>query len=504
MKRIYLRSSNTSSGLSRIIIRLFAAEEVGNADNESSREKEATERRIVSYDRFIASELSVGNLPEIKVSLQFVGSRITLDCGGLAVLGFDRVREQFLVVFQLCSSKGWRSELIQLCQSLHQFYFLENYAKDALIPQKLMLEASQQTLDEANTARAYFYSGTTYANLSNADESIKAFEAAIEMFGRLHLENESAIASSAASLSYMAANRPGAAVESATRAISSFEDYGDVFNEGNALNNLGGIYESQKEYDKAAACYERSATCLEGRSIAAHPLTNIGRMHLRQGSSEKAVPFLERAQSKYEASHNWPARGSALDHLATAYAATGDEDGLSCSIVRRVETCTAQSDTSRMSRMLADLGDQYVAIDRIDDAIVTYIESLKNSYSSRSTAALVQIMPRDRLSEIIPPLTEALQVVLRSHEQGDIAMVTAEVAGVLNLVGRTSEAATMFETAAASSLRLGTEPWRDALISTALELFSHRRAGEKVHWLRGGQLTFLLTFLTRVLVLPWH
>ncbi|HXI89926.1 MAG TPA: tetratricopeptide repeat protein [Blastocatellia bacterium] len=119
-----------------------------------------------------------------------------------------------------------------------------------------------------------------------------------------------------------------AAIAKYEQALQLYRDIGDRGSEGSTLNNVGFVYQSLGDNQKALEYYNQALPVLHDagdRTGEARTLSNIGLIHSNLGDRQKALEYYNRALLASRSAGDRNGEASTLDNLGVLYAAIDEK-----------------------------------------------------------------------------------------------------------------------------------------------------------------------------------
>src|SRR6266404_6304748 len=119
-----------------------------------------------------------------------------------------------------------------------------------------------------------------------------------------------------------------AAIARYEQALQLYRGIGDRGSEGSTLNNVGFVYQSLGDNQKALEYYNQALPVLRDagdRSGEARTLSNIGLIHSNLGDRQKALEFYNRAMLASKSAGDRNGEASTLDNIGVLYAAIDEK-----------------------------------------------------------------------------------------------------------------------------------------------------------------------------------
>ncbi|MEU4218969.1 tetratricopeptide repeat protein, partial [Actinoplanes sp. NPDC026623] len=251
--------------------------------------------------------------------------------------------------------------------------------------------------------------------------------AAVCTYGAAHGWHRHTIALAGALFRYLDAGGPVAEAASVTAsAVSAARAVGDRAAQAQALSNLGRLHRRQGRLHEAAATYGQALilyTDLGERAAEAQVLRNLGSVDWRLGDYRQAAEHYRRA---------WTLHGK-----------LGDDDGQADALVR-------------LGLVDARLGDQAQAAQRFESALRLY-DTLDDRYSEAYVLSLLARLPHRpaSLDRAAARLEQSLAVVRQAGDRTAEAYALTDLAAIHARQGRLAEAACHLRRALVLHQRIG-------------------------------------------------
>jgi len=163
-------------------------------------------------------------------------------------------------------------------------------------------------------------------------------------------------------------------------AIRIAERVGDRVGLGDALNNLGGVYNRQNRTAQALDCFQKSLVIFEEASDKkgkAHSLHNIGRTYYNQRRFELAVEYYEKSLALSEEVGDRSLTARILNHLGYAHKLLGRYD-LGLELLQKSRAISEElDDKDALGAALINIAVYYVQYGRYTDALECFHKCLK-------------------------------------------------------------------------------------------------------------------------------
>ncbi|MEV6636012.1 BTAD domain-containing putative transcriptional regulator [Actinoplanes sp. NPDC051470] len=251
--------------------------------------------------------------------------------------------------------------------------------------------------------------------------------AAICVYGAAHGWHRHTVALAGTLFRYLDAGGPVAeAVTVTASAVSAARSAGDRLAQARALSNLGRLHRRQGHLDRAAETYRQALTLyadLGEHAAQAVALRNLGSVHWRLGDYRQAADRYQQARDLY----------SRVDDEA------GEADAL-----------------VRLGLVDDRLGDHESAAERLRRACEIY-ERLGDGFSETYVLSLLARLPdhKDPLEPIAERLEQSLAAFRRAGDRTAEAYVRTDLAAILVLTGRLADAAGHLREAVVLHRRIG-------------------------------------------------
>ena len=149
--------------------------------------------------------------------------------------------------------------------------------------------------------------------------------------------------------------------------LSAAKALHDEYSAGAILNNLGNVYQSDYDWDRAAEYYQQSLQIFRRTGDAielAGVCFNLGVISAFHGNWNEAIEFYNQGLDALKELKEDSLRARFWDKLAAAYMEEGDIDkGMEC-YEKAYRAYRRQGDISRMTRILGDFGFAYMLWNR--------------------------------------------------------------------------------------------------------------------------------------------
>ena len=251
--------------------------------------------------------------------------------------------------------------------------------------------------------------------------------AAICVYGAAHGWHRHTVALAGTLFRYLDAGGPVAeAVTVTASAVSAARSAGDRLAQARALSNLGRLHRRQGHLDRAAETYRQALNLyadLGEHAAQAVALRNLGSVHWRLGDYRQAADRYQQARDLY----------SRVDDEA------GEADAL-----------------VRLGLVDDRLGDHESAAERLRRACEIY-ERLGDGFSETYVLSLLARLPdhKDPLEPIAERLEQSLAAFRRAGDRTAEAYVRTDLAAILVLTGRLADAAGHLREAVVLHRRIG-------------------------------------------------
>ncbi|GAA0794692.1 AfsR/SARP family transcriptional regulator [Spirilliplanes yamanashiensis] len=251
--------------------------------------------------------------------------------------------------------------------------------------------------------------------------------AAVCTYGAAHGWHRHAIALAETLFRYLDAGGPVAeAVTVTSSAAAAAEAVGDRDAQARALTNLGRLHRRQGRLDRAADTYRQALTLYAGlgnRAAEAGALRNLGSVHWRLGHYRQAADHYQQA--------------------LTLYRELGDRAGQADALVR-------------LGLVDERLGDEPRAAERLEPALTLFAE-LGDRFSEAYVLSLLARLRRrpDELDTSAARLDQSLTQVRQAGDRTGEAYVLTDLAAVHARRGRLTEAAGLLRRALVLHRRIG-------------------------------------------------
>jgi CHAT domain-containing protein/tetratricopeptide (TPR) repeat protein len=125
---------------------------------------------------------------------------------------------------------------------------------------------------------------------------------------------------------YNRQNRTAQALECIQKSLVIFEDAGDKKGKAHSLHNIGHTYHNQRRFDLAVECYEKSLALSEevgDRNLTARSLNRLGRAHSMLGRYDLSMELLQKSRTISEELNDKESLETALGAIAVIYVQYG-------------------------------------------------------------------------------------------------------------------------------------------------------------------------------------
>jgi tetratricopeptide (TPR) repeat protein len=276
-------------------------------------------------------------------------------------------------------------------------------------------------------------------------------------YGAAHGWYDFTIALAGTLFRYLDAGGPVAeAVTVTASAVSSALAVGDREAQARALSDLGRLHRRQGRLDEAAETYRRALTLyadLGERAAEAVALRNLGSVHWRLGDFRQAADHYRRAWTHYQLLGDDAGQADASVRLGLVDARLGDEKQATERLRSALELFTQLGDRfseayvlsllARLSHRPADLERAAAQLEQSLAVVRQAGDRTAEAYALTDLAAVYA--DRDRLTEAAAYLSRALVLHRRIGDRASEAEALNDLGQVLRAAGDTAEARTQHE-----------------------------------------------------------
>jgi CHAT domain-containing protein/tetratricopeptide (TPR) repeat protein len=182
---------------------------------------------------------------------------------------------------------------------------------------------------------------------------------------------------------YNLQNRPGQALDCLQKSLAIFEKIGDKKGKTRALLRIGLIHESQGRFDQALEYYDKSLAISEeagDKSAAALILNNMGVVHSSQGRDELSLELFQKSRALSEELNDKETLNISLTNIAVYYNSHGRyAEAMEClqKGLKILEEMGNADDKLALAILLINIGVVYKQYGHADQALAYYRRSLK-------------------------------------------------------------------------------------------------------------------------------
>lgn len=169
------------------------------------------------------------------------------------------------------------------------------------------------------------------------------------------------------------------ALEYYQQALPVFQSLKLIQNQAITINNIGIAYSQSGEQEKALNYLQQGLPLLrlvKNRNSEAYTLLNIGRVYRRLGQFDKAFDYYSQAQAIQRETGNSAQSGETLDEIGVAYAADGQYEKALDYHRQSLELQRATGNIRREALVLTNLGQAYNALNQPDKAREQFASAL--------------------------------------------------------------------------------------------------------------------------------
>jgi CHAT domain-containing protein/tetratricopeptide (TPR) repeat protein len=190
------------------------------------------------------------------------------------------------------------------------------------------------------------------------------------------------------------------ALEYYQQALAVFQSLKLVQNQAITINNIGIAYSQSGEQEKALDYLQQGLPLLrsvKNKNSEAYTLLNIGRVYRRMGQFDKALDYYSQAQAIQRETGNRAQSGETLDEMGVASAADGKYEKALDYHRQSLEIQRATGNVRREALVLTNLGQAYNALNEPDKALEQFrsaVTIFQNIGDLASTAVALEGIAR--------------------------------------------------------------------------------------------------------------
>lgn len=293
----------------------------------------------------------------------------------------------------------------------------------SLDPLNRALNLSVELDNQEQKAQVLQTMGEAYKFLNKSDESLRNFQASMEINQKLG--KKGGVANSLAEMANVQGSlgKTDSAMASFTKALDLDREIGAKKNAADTMVDMGVLFESKGQYDKALQLYKESLQMqrdLGDEANQALCLNNIGNVYLAQGKSDDALTYYQQSLQLRQKLGSPADIAQTLHNLGEGYLQTAQYENAMNSYLKALELRRKSGDpegagleSEGMGMVFLYQGRYGAAVKSLQDAVKAYedakdrsvtIAEILNSYARALTLA-------GRAKEASKPVEEAEAVV---------------------------------------------------------------------------------------------
>ncbi|MEO0538534.1 MAG: CHAT domain-containing protein [Cyanobacteria bacterium P01_A01_bin.123] len=301
---------------------------------------------------------------------------------------------------------------------------------DADYRQAVDIETRKAGADRLLALGFQHYSRSQYPEALTAwEEALSIYQAIGDRFGEGQALNN-------LGLVYDDLGQYGQAIDLHEQSLVIAREMGDRITEGYALGNLGLVYDDLGQYERAIDFHQQSLAIeqeLGNRRDAAGTLSNLGGSYYRLGQYDRAIDFLQQSLVIQREVNDRAREGTVLGNLGFAYYGIGQYEQSIDLHQQHLTIAREVGDPFEEARALNNLGFAHQALDDYEQALDLYQQSIAifrnlgvRNEEGIALGRLGRLLDQQDQSELAIVFLKA-SVEVRESIRGDISGLDTEL-----------------------------------------------------------------------------